>query len=155
MGDIARLERQVRDMNQRLQNALARMRRTGFGPGAFNFTDNISSALYPTRLHSDTGAIANEYLTAFPGSVVALSVISAATYAGTSSSYFDFEVYVNGVATGVTVRIAGGERYKSVYVRKSDYALAANDIIQVAVNGAGSALGSLTGHTATVWVSFT
>lgn len=156
VGDIERLERMIRDVGDRSQNAIARIRRTGFAPGTFNFTTEFQSSLVPTYMSTDTGAIISEYVVPFPGSIIAVSVLSASAYAGSAGTdYVDFEVYKNDAATGLVVRIAAGSRTVTTFVTKGDYTFAAGDILRLHLANTGTPLGSLTGHTANIWVSFT
>lgn len=150
VGDIERLEREIRDVNQRVQNAVARIRRTGFGPSVIPSTTTINDfSSFPLQFTSGVPV--------GPGSIIGLSVFANAVYDGVAgSNYVDFEVYANGVATGVTVRIAGGAQTGWVLNDKGDDVFAAGDVLGiVATNHVGTPLPVNTTHSGLIWVSFT
>ena len=157
VGDIERLEREIRDVNQRMQNALSRVRRSGFAPGALHYEDSITdSDSFPSAL-TTTGGASTEHAIAFPGSVVAISVVADSAYSGVAASnYIEFEVYVNGIASGFLARIEGGSRVGYALQSKGNDELAVGDLLQLkAVNHTGTPVGGGIPHSAEVWVSFT
>lgn len=154
VGDIERLEREIRDMNQRMQNALSRVRRSGFGPSALFIASVVTDASGSEYMGVDTSQ--SEFMLPFPGSLIALSVIAEVTYSGAAgSNYHDFEVHLDGVASGFSVQIAGGSRSAHDTAVKGDYTFSAGTIMQVYQSLTGTPTPTNNPHTATVWVSFT
>ena len=145
---------------ERLTGALARARRTGFGPGALQF---YALALgdgdtFPFAV-GISGSTISQFPMSFPGSIIAMTVISQAAYSGAAgANYIDFEPYIDGVASGFTMRLAGGASSVTATQQKNvtGSVFASGSLVQLkAVNHTGTPLPVNKQHIGIVWVSYT
>lgn len=156
VGDIERLEREIRDVNQRMQNALSRVRRTGFGPGAFQFSFTFDDTTANGFVATPGNNTLTDFLTAFPGSVIGLSVIAGTTYSGSAGSNYNvFEVYIDGVAAGLSTTVAGGSRSAYAIQDKGEDTFAAGARLQIYRTKTGTPCPSINEHVLVIWVSNT
>lgn len=155
MGDIQRLDKRIDDTNARVQGLAARLVGSGFSPGAMYLAATFDDTSAP-RFEQLPGANGTEFLTPFPGSVIAISVIAATNYSGAAgSNYNDFEVYIDGAATGLIARVAGGSRSAYTLQSKGEDLFTSGARIQVYRTKTGSPLPSVVEHSIIIWVSFT
>lgn len=151
VGDIERLEREIRDVNQRVQNALARTRRTGFGPSALLFIDSVTTG---TQIFTDPSGVNTFYNMPFPGSVIAISLAVPTVLSGTPGvDYWTGGVTKNLAGTAATLVMEAGEYHAEAVFEKGEVTLAPGDIFGFAVEVSGTP-GTRSAN-ALVWVSFT
>lgn len=152
VGDIQRLERMIREQGDRMQNALARVRRTGFGPSVLNAVMPMADVSSYPLTFQDGGTVL------FAGSIIGLTIFSESAYSGVAgSNYIDFEVYKNGASTGITCRLAGGSQgATSATSEKGEVTVVSGDLLAVVATGhTGTPLPSTKNQSANIWVSFT
>lgn len=154
--EVDELRREVRDHIQRQQNALARVRRTGFGPAVYQFYDDFSDASTPKFISVNDVGSPSEFLTPFPGSIIALSIVVPSAYSGAAGSNYNvFEVYVDGAATGITATLAGGSTSAYVFADKGEATFAAGSLVSIYATKTGTPVPASMGHSIAVWVSNT
>lgn len=146
MGDIEDLRREIRDTNQRMQNALARLRRTGFGPSPLVWTGTASSG----------GVIfgSSRYNMPFPGSVVAMSAAFSGLPSGTPGvDFWTFTVRNDITSTNAALVLDGDETTSEAVFDKGETTFAPGDELTMLVDMDGSPTSGEV--TLIVWVSFT
>lgn len=149
MGDIERLDRKIEDVRDTVRGLVSRLVTTGFGPGALPYGGPPISSGTGTMAPT---AFTGPYTVAFPGSIVAVSVIADATLSGSAGvDYVDFEVYVDSAATGLIARVDGGTRKKSAVQDKGLDVFTINSEIELRYSVTGTP-GSHS-YNAIVWVA--
>lgn len=149
---------------ERLTGALARSRRTPFGPSALTWGVTITDAGgTPETLTGAAGSTGTEYLTDFAGYIAGISIIAASNYAvGGGGQHVTFVPAINDVAqgdaasgSGVAARVVGGGRTSyDIVIGKTAALFAAGDRITVVATKSGTPLGAGIAHTIVVWVAF-
>ena len=138
MGDIERLEREIRDVNQRLQNALAGSRRSGFSPGPILLVGNLNASTSALGTYSD-GVTPVDLTMPFAGSVMAMSVHTDSVLSGTPGlDNYTIGISINGGQSGGEIVLDAGEDSTYDVFDKTVFPFSAGDSLLVAAVRTGS-----------------